>query len=87
MPRSASCTINKTKSSSSCLQLELVLFYYLFPVIPGSTGHLILETNFRPDSRSCGRNERKYDMLLLFTFLDSLYSMLYLTYQEIQFKS
>ena len=23
------CTINKTKSSSSCLQLELVLFYYL----------------------------------------------------------
>ena len=25
------CTINKTKSSSSCLQLELVLFYYLRP--------------------------------------------------------
>ena len=28
------CTINKTKSSSSCLQLELVLFYYLRPRNP-----------------------------------------------------
>ena len=28
-PVAPSCTINKTKSSSSCLQLELVLFYYL----------------------------------------------------------
>ena len=28
------CTINKTKSSSNCLQLELVLFYYLYSGIP-----------------------------------------------------
>ena len=28
-PVAPNCTINKTKSSSSCLQLELVLFYYL----------------------------------------------------------
>ena len=26
-PVAPNCTINKTKSSSSCLQLELVLFY------------------------------------------------------------
>ena len=33
-PVAPNCTINKTKSSSSCLQLELVLFYYLYSGIP-----------------------------------------------------
>ena len=38
-PVAPSCTINKTKSSSSYKQLELVLFHYLCHVIPGPTGH------------------------------------------------
>ena len=33
-PVAPNCTLNKIKSSSSCLQLELVLFYYLCPGIP-----------------------------------------------------
>ena len=42
------CTINKTKSSSSCLQLELVLFYYLYSGIPELSPHSTMKILLDP---------------------------------------
>ena len=49
-PVAPSCTLNKIKSSSSCLQLELVLFNYLCIVIPGPTGDLTRNRRAVPHS-------------------------------------